>query len=66
MIIKNEISFKYLINIKMLNIREKNLRLDCFRILKFLYQQNEAERNLEDLKFEEDCYFSDEYDYLYI
>lgn len=50
----------------MLNIREKNLKLDCFRILKFLYQQNEAERNLEDLKFEEDCYFSDEYDYLYI
>lgn len=65
MIIKNEINFKYINTFKMMNIEDKNLVLDCFLILQFLYQRNETEKELEDLKFEDDCYFSNEYDYLY-
>jgi len=42
MIIKNEINFKYIITFKMMNIKEKNLLLDCFLILQFLYQRNDT------------------------
>ena len=42
----------------------KNMLKETFDILKYLYQQNAADRAEEDAKFEEDCYNSDEFDYL--
>ena len=42
----------------------KNMLKETFYILKYLYQQNAADRAEEDAKFEEDCYNSDEFDYL--
>lgn len=47
------------------NKHYNNLVLDCFLILKFLYQRNDYENDLEDRKFEEDCYMKSEFDYLY-
>lgn len=48
---------------KMPNTMKKNVR-DVFYILKYLKQQQDYDRMLEDLKYEEDCYFSSAYDYL--
>ena len=38
----------------------KMMMTDCFRILKFLYQQNESELDM----FEDDCYFDEKFNYL--
>ena len=48
------------------NKYNKNLLSDCFLILQFLYQQNDYERELEEQSFENECYYNDNYDYLYI
>lgn len=48
------------------NKHNKMLLTDCFRILQFLYQQNDYERDLEDQLFENNCYYNDDYDYLYV
>ena len=46
------------------DIRNKMLVHDVFYILKHLKQQQDYDRMLEDLKYEEDCYYSSSYDYL--
>jgi len=40
------------------------LKKNVFDILKHLKQHNDYDRYLEDLKFEEDCYYSPSYNYL--
>jgi hypothetical protein len=46
------------------NVYNNMLVRDVFYILKYLKQQQDYDRMLEDLKYEEDCYFSSSYDYL--
>lgn len=48
------------------NIHNKNLLVDSFLILQFLYQQNDYERDVEEQSFEYNCYYNDDYDYLYV
>lgn len=36
---------------------------NAFYVLKYLYQQNERDREEEDLRFEEECFICDEFDY---
>lgn len=47
------------------NKHYESLVHDCFLILRYLYQQNQWYRDEADKKFEDDCYNSPEFDYLY-
>lgn len=48
----------------MKNIYLDNLKKDVFYILKFLYQHNNYNKEEEELKFENDCYTKNEFNYL--
>ena len=46
------------------NDYNKMLVSHVFYILKYLKQQQDYDRMLEDLKYEEECYYSSSYNYL--
>jgi hypothetical protein len=46
------------------NIRDKMLLTHSFYILKYLKQQQDYDRMVEDLMYEDECYYSPEYNYL--
>lgn len=43
----------------------KKMMEDCFFILKFLKQRNDYEKEINDFKYEDDCYYDDTFDYLF-
>jgi len=50
----------------MLVYTRKEVIKNTFDVLKYLYQQNNADIEEEEKKFEDDCYNSEEYNYLLI
>lgn len=42
----------------------KKIMEECFFILKFLKQRNDFEREIDDIVYEEECYYNDSYNYL--